>query len=191
MIADQATDRQQPSGLALRRLQRRCQARLDELGLELPVPFTLEGFCRALGERLGRTIEPRPVPTRTGPCGLWVVKNGIDYFLYEEATTRLHQQLIVGHEAGHLILGHEAIEVMYEDFAAALGFETRLVQRMLGRRSYSKPQEQEAEVLGTLVVQQAVHAVAPARQPADPADAAVLDRVEAALRGSPEPPDGG
>jgi hypothetical protein len=190
-MADQATDRQQPRGLALRRLQRRCQAKLDELQLTFPVPFTIPGFCQLLGQRFGRQIVPSPVDTQTGPCGLWVATVDTDYFFYERATSALHQELIVGHEAGHLVLGHDSVEVMHDEVAGILGLKPALVQRMLARKSYSTAEEQEAEVFGTLVVHQAVHAVVPARQPADPGVAAVLDRVADALTGSPEPPDGG
>jgi hypothetical protein len=190
-MADQAMGRQQPRGLTLRRLQRRCQAKLDELQLEFPIPFSIQGFCQLLGQRFGRQIMASPVDTRTGPCGLWVATVDTDYFFYEQATTALHQQLIVGHEAGHLVLGHDSVEVMHDELAGVLGLKPALVQRMLARKSYSTPEEQEAEVFGTLVVQQAVHAVVRARQPADPAAAAVLDRVQAALTGSAEPPDGG
>jgi hypothetical protein len=175
--------RERPRGVALGRLRRRCQAKLHELDLDLPVPFTAEGFCQALGQRLGRPIVLCPIDTRTGPCGLWVATDTTDYFLYELATTQLHKELIVGHEAGHLVFGHHSDDVMDEELARLLGLNVELVRRVLGRRSHSTEQEWVAEVFGTVVVERAVRRPV-SRQAQDPADAAVLRRVEAALTGS-------
>jgi hypothetical protein len=187
VTADHGAGRDQPRGLALRRLQRRCQAKLNGLQLELPVPFTIQAFCQRLAQRLSRQIVLCPVDTRTGPCGLWVATADIDYFFYERATSKLHQELIVGHEAGHRVFNHHSAEVMPDELADVLGLKVHLVHRMLGRTTYTREEEQEAEVFGTLVVQQAVRAAVPARPPADPAVAAALDRVQAALTGTDTP----
>jgi hypothetical protein len=180
------TDRAAPGkerarGVALRRLRRRCEAKLQEIDLNLPVPFTIEGFCQRLGARLGRRIVLCPVDTRTGPCGLWVATDTTDYFLYEQATTPLHKEVIVGHEAGHLVFGHHSAEVMHEELAGLLGLNVALVRTVLGRTRYSSQEEQEAEVFSTVLLERAVRAVSPGRQPADPQDVAVLDRVRSAL----------
>jgi hypothetical protein len=63
-----------------RGLRERCQAKLKGLGLDLPVPFTIEAFCEALAAHLGRQIVLCPVDTRTGPSGLWVATATTDYF---------------------------------------------------------------------------------------------------------------
>jgi len=170
-------------GVSLNRLRRRCEAKLQALGLELPVPFDIEVFCQALGARRGRRIVLGPVDTWTGPCGLWVATDTTDYFLYERATSRLHQDLIVLHEVGHLVCEHRSAELLDGEMAGVLGFDPELVTRVLGRMSYSSQEEQEAEVLASLVLMRAVRDPLPSR-PADPELAAKLDRVQAALRGS-------
>jgi hypothetical protein len=176
-------------GRNLARLRQRCQAKLDALGLQLPVPFTIEGFCAALGERLGVRIVLCPVDTSTGPCGLWVATATACYFFYEKATSQLHQEQIGCHEAGHLVFNHDSADVADgRELAGLLGLDVELVRRVLARTNYTTEQEQEAEVFGTLVLERAVHAV-PASPPlADPDALAVLDRVQAALTGSSDDP---
>ena len=166
-----------------RRLRQRCEAKLQEL--DLSVPFTIEAFCEALGARLGRQIVLRPVDTRTGPCGLWVATDTTDYLFYERATTRLHQLLIVGHEAGHIVMGHHAAEVMHDELARLLGLNVELVRHVVGRQSYSTADEQEAEVFGRLIVERAGGDARPVPRPAT-AEAAIVGRLESALEAPPK-----
>ncbi len=188
MAARETVSRDRPRDVTLGRLRRRCEAKLRELDLVLPVPFTLEGFCQTLGQRLGRPIVLCPVDTRTGPCGLWVATDTTDFFLYERATIRLHKELIVGHEAGHRVFGHHSAEVLDEELASLLGLNVELVRRVLGRQSYSRPEEQLAEVFGTMIVERAVREPASRQSEEDPEAAAVLKRVEAALTRSGDGP---
>jgi hypothetical protein len=186
VTADRPTGgRERPRGVALGRLRRHCQAKLQELHLDLPVPLTTEAFCQALGVRLGRQIVPCPVDTRTGPCGLWVATATADYFFYERATTRLHQLLIVSHEAGHRVFDHHSADVMYGELAGLLGLNVDLVRRVLGRTSYTTTEEQEAEVFGRLIVERAGGDSHPASRPAT-AEAAIVGRLESALEAPPK-----
>lgn len=166
-----------------RRLRQRCEAKLQEL--DLSVPPTIEAFCAALAARLGRRIVLRPVDTSTGPCGLWVATATTDYLFYERATTRLHQLLIVGHEAGHMVMGHHSAEVLHEELARLLGLDVALVRQVVGRQSYSTADEQEAEVFGRLVVERAGGDARPAPRPAT-AEAAIVGRLESALEAPPK-----
>jgi hypothetical protein len=168
-----------------KQLRRRCQAKLNELHLELPVPVTPEGLCRALGQRLGRQIVPCPVDTRTGPCGLWVATVGTDYFFYEQATSALHQLLIVGHEAGHLVLGHHSADVLHGELARLLGLDLKLVRQVLGRRSHTTAEEQEAEVFGRIMVGRAGGDARPAR--AATHETFIVEQLESALEAPPPP----
>jgi hypothetical protein len=177
--------RERPGGAtSLNRLRRRCQARLRVLCLELPVPFDIQAFCRALGARRGRPIVLCSVNTWTGPCGLWVATDTTDYFFYERATSRLHQDLIVLHEIGHMVCEHRSAELLDGEMAGILGLDAGMVSRVLGRTTYSSGEEQEAEVLASLLLTRAVRDPPPSRRPADPEVAAELDRVQAALKGS-------
>lgn len=161
-----------------RRLRQRCEAKLQEL--DLSVPDAVEAFCDALGARLGRQIVPCPVDTRTGPCGLWVATATADYLFYERATTRLHQLLIVAHEAGHLVFGHHPAEVMHDELARLLGLNVELVGHVIGRQSYVTAEEQEAEVFGRLIVERAAGDARPVPRPAT-TESAIVGRLESAL----------
>jgi hypothetical protein len=175
-------------GVSLTKLRRRCQAKLAELDLELPVPFTMEGFLQALGARFGRRIVLCPVDTRTGPCGLWVATPSTFYFFYERATSGLHKDQILGHEAGHVAFEDASAHVLnQEELAGLLGLDAAMVRRVLGRTNYEDQEEQRAEVFGTVVLERAVRAVPAAPPPTDPEVAEVLRRVQAALTGSEDP----
>ncbi len=170
------------AGVELTRVRRRCKAKLQ--GLDLPVPFDIHAFCRALEVQRGRQIWLCPVDTRTGPCGLWVATTKADYLFYEQATTRLHQDHIRLHELGHLVFNHHSGEILDEELAGVLGLDVELIRRMLARTTYSTDEEQEAEVFATLVLERAVRDPLPSRRPPDPEIAEVVDRLQATLEGA-------
>ncbi|MCC9307138.1 ParH-like protein [Kitasatospora sp. RB6PN24] len=145
--ADRARVRQR------RRLWQRCQKRVADL--ELPDPFDAAAFIRLLAARRGRPIELIPVTARpTLPCGLLITTDRADCIVYLADTTPLHQQHILLHEAAHLLCGH------HENAEARLGaarallpsLSGELVTRVLGRTVYAEPQEQEAELVASLIL---------------------------------------
>jgi hypothetical protein len=171
----------------LRRLRRRCAARLREL--DLPVPFDVRAFCEALGARRGRPIRLCPLTGPAGPCGLWAVGTEADFIFYEQATSPLHQQHIILHEVSHLLCGHQPTRVSDEE-GSRLFFphlDVEMVNRVLGRAAYSAEEEREAELLATLILERAARGGFTNAGPAAPEVAALLDRLEAAL----ERPAGG
>ena len=179
-------------GVDLDQLRRECLDRLNELGLELPAPFTIEAFCQRLGVCLDRRIVLCPVnttfETSTGPCGLWVRTGLADFFFYEQATSPYHKDHVLGHEAGHLAFDDPSGVVRDEDeFAELVGLSPVTVQRMRARTRYDRPRERRAEVFGTVVNQMAVRAGPVAPPTADAEVNAVLSRVQAALTGSSGP----
>ena len=81
----------------LRTLRKRCEERLEQL--ELPVPLTARSFCAKLAKKRGRPIHLRAVTTRAGPWGLWIAGPLADFIFYEQGTSPLHQEHIIVHEA--------------------------------------------------------------------------------------------
>jgi hypothetical protein len=75
---------------------------------------------------------------------------------------------IICHELGHLVGGHECIDIGDETMTEAVP-PTRIlsestIARMLGRSHYDNPPEREAEIHGTLLKQHlAAHAATPAQ----------------------------
>ncbi|MFI1105171.1 ParH-like protein [Streptomyces melanogenes] len=138
---------------------RRCRSLAAEL--ELPVPFDAVELIAAAAEKRGRPIELMPIPWAPGvPCGLLVSADRADYIAYARDTSELHRQHILVHELSHLLCGHEG--TLATELTPHLAVE--LVHRVLGRTVYTEPQEREAELLASLIIQRAVW-TAPAPPP--------------------------
>jgi hypothetical protein len=165
----------------LKRLRRGCELRLRSL--DLPVPFDVRGFCDTLGTRRGRLIRLCPVSCPAGPCGLWAAGTQVDYIFYEQATTPLHQEHIILHEVSHLLCGHRPEPLSDEECAWMLfpDLDAEMIRRVLGRAGYSADEEQEAELLASLILDQVAHQRLPQACPADPEVGSLLERLEAVL----------
>ncbi|MGV9295492.1 hypothetical protein [Amycolatopsis sp. NPDC003676] len=142
-----------------RKLWRRCRKLADDL--ELPEPFDPAEFVRGVAASRGRPIELLPARAVVGgPCGLVMSTDRADYILLPANTSALHRQHILLHEIGHLVCGHSGGGDV--DVGALLPtLSPELVQRVLGRSVYTEVQEQEAELLATLVA----HRAARGREP--------------------------
>ncbi|MFD7261480.1 hypothetical protein [Streptomyces sp. NPDC059874] len=69
----------------------------------------------------------------------------VDYVFYEAQTTPLHREHIVLHELGHILFGHHSVEAEEAD-----GNDGR-APTVLGRTNYTTRQEQEAEMLASMI----------------------------------------
>ncbi|MFI8100441.1 hypothetical protein [Streptomyces sp. NPDC086023] len=148
------------------KLRKRCEAILGQL--DLSHPFSLDGLCARVADRRGRPIKLHPLPkeaAESGVCGLWVGTATVDYVFYEAQTSRLHQEHIVLHELGHILFGHNSLEG--EDVAGDAPV-------ILGRTNYTTRQEQEAEMLASMIRIQS--GLAPAAAPQG-----TLEKLESAM----------
>ena len=121
--------------------------------LEIDVPLDVEDLCRRLGARRGRPIElvpyALPVP---GPFGLWLATTHADLILYQEETTRGHQEHIVLHEIGHIISQHQGDEGdddIWRDLVPSI--PPSAIKRALRRTGYDQRHEHEAELVATVI----------------------------------------
>ncbi len=162
-------------------VKRRCEDALR--GVDLPRPFSIDKLCDVVAERRGRPLRLIPKATDAGPCGLWVAFDDVDYVFYEPGTSDLHRDHIIAHELGHLLCEHEKAQIGEGGLLQALfpHLSPALVSRVMGRTTYSALEEQEAELLATLMLQRAGR---PALGHSGP-HAATLDRVSEALGGGP------
>jgi hypothetical protein len=149
----------------------------------VPDPFDLDAFCRQLAGQRGRPLHVMPLPDTagvTGPCGAWAATDKADYLFYDSAAAPVHRELIVLHEVGHLLGGHEPESadppLLAGDAAAAdtvlaqwaqwiPDLSPEAVRHVLGRNSYTTRQEQEAEMIATLILARG------SRSPAGPVSA--------------------
>lgn len=167
--------------MELKELRRRCEARLREL--ELPTPFEARAFCAVLAGRRGRPILLRPIATRSGPWGLWVAGPSADFIFYERDTSPLHQEHIILHEASHLLCGHRPVPVADAELMQLLFPDLcpETVQRVLRRASYSGAEEQEAELLASLILERVGGTLASTAATDDPKAVQLLGRLAASL----------
>ncbi|MGK5629356.1 ImmA/IrrE family metallo-endopeptidase [Streptomyces sp. URMC 123] len=156
--------------------------------LEIPSPFDVRVLCDRVAERSGRPIHLAPVSLPTqGPCGLWVSTDEVDFIFYEEQTSRFHQEHIIAHELGHLLCDHHAAEIMSEESSRLIlpNLDPGMVERVLQRTHYSAVEEQEAELIASLILQEANR-----RRPEPtwsvPSEAAdIVERLDRSLRHAP------
>lgn len=134
-------------------LWRRCQTIASTV--ELPDPFDVTALFAGIARARGRAIELVPVATRPGaPCGVLAATDRADYVFYTKDTSPLHQQHILLHELGHLLCGHAEGEELSDKVATMLtpNLPVELVRRVLGRTTYLAEQEQEAELVASLIM---------------------------------------
>ncbi|RXS80563.1 hypothetical protein EST92_17285 [Streptomyces sp. TM32] len=166
--------------MAERDLHRLIRRELRDL--DVTPPLDVDELCQALSERRGRPLYLREASfPKPGPSGLWFEPTGknCDVILYQRETSRTHQDHIILHEVGHILAGHEGIDVDADILRKALGAHCPgLVTRVMGRTSYEEKEEREAELVATIILEWAsvLDQVTP-RRASDPS----LQRIEAAL----------
>ncbi|MFH7596304.1 hypothetical protein WDV06_14535 [Streptomyces racemochromogenes] len=151
-------------------LRRRCEMILGHL--DLAHPFSLDTLCARMADRRGRPIRLHPLPreaAESGVCGLWVGTESVDYVFYEAHTTPLHREHIVLHELGHILFGHHSLEGEEVDGRAPV---------VLGRTNYTTRQEQEAEMLASMI---RIHTAGTGHPRPAPGPRGALARLESAM----------
>jgi hypothetical protein len=140
--------------MTLDQVRRRCQTLI--VAIDLPVPFDVRALCARIAIERARPIHllPASMPTRS-LCGVWIATDAADYFFYEESTSAVHQEHIILHELGHLLCGHQCMEVSSRVDQATVSS----VFQMPGRGArppyssmrYSRTEETEAELIASVL----------------------------------------
>jgi hypothetical protein len=162
-----------------RTIRARCERALD--GIDVPRPFDVDSLCAAVSARRGRPLRLLPKPVEAGPCGIWIAFEHVDVVYYEAGTSTLHKNHIIAHELGHLLCGHNASGLESPDLLATLfpNLSRALVASVMGRTTYSTVEEQEAELIATLLLERS----GLNDRPSVPAADRRLDGLAAALGG--------
>lgn len=137
-----------------RKLHHDCTTLLADLATEDTA--NIRTLCERLGRQRGRPIRLLPIQLdATHPSGFWIAVGGTDFIVFDENTSGPHQEHIIAHELAHMICCHRGTAALDSASAKILfpNLDPNLVQEMLGRAGYSDEQEQEAEVLATLLLQ--------------------------------------
>lgn len=109
--------------------------------LELRRGFDAEEFVDRLRGRLDYRIKLFPMVMPEGCFGFWSLIDGCNVILFRSNTSWLHQQQIIFHECGHMILRHRPP-----------GFDKFLRRSAL----HGFGDEQEAEAFATIVLDHAI-----------------------------------
>ncbi|MFG2059411.1 hypothetical protein ACGFI9_35910 [Micromonospora sp. NPDC048930] len=135
-----------------------ARAKLRELTLELPSPFSADALCAVVSRQRNRPIVILEVDNvdADAPCGLWIETDTADYVMVAEGATKTHRDHIVLHELAHLLydhqgaLGKDYLHLSFPNLSPAV------IRRALGRGSYDAHEEREAEVFASVVMELAV-----------------------------------
>ena len=126
--------------------------------LSAPRPWTRETLLREVSRRRGRPIYIEQVASglTTEAGGLLLELDDGDHLVIGAGLPRWHQDAVIAHELGHILLGHSGelasadaengIEEMLPDL------DMELVRNVLGRSCHADRDEYEAEYLGTLIL---------------------------------------
>jgi hypothetical protein len=174
----------------LRRLRRNCEERLAALGMR--APYALDELCAAIQRERGRPLKLIPMSLEQDhPCGIWVASDTEDLIFYEANTSRTHQEHIVGHELGHIIWSHSGAFGEESDTASQNIFPNispAIVRDMLRRDGYTDNQEQEAETMASVILQQVHHRPLESEASVPDEASSVIARMERSLRHQPGEP---
>jgi hypothetical protein len=140
-------------------VRRRCEARLRHISI--PIPFDIAIFTDAIANRRGRPIALQPIRQSGEVSGAWVSMHSVDIVFFEERTSPLHRLHIIVHELSHVLCDHHGIALDIDGLQSLLRSPAPVKRlRALQRTQYSDEEEQEAEILATLILEYANHAQA-------------------------------
>jgi hypothetical protein len=167
----------------MKTLRQRCERLLREV--EVPEPFDVHAFADAISDRRGRPLRLVAKPSPLGPCGMWLALPDTDVVFYETATSQLHRDHIIVHELAHLLAAHEPAEPLDPALLGGLlpDLDPTVIRQVLARTTYSAVEEQEAEMIASLVLAHASSSAAPLPQLSESADAGVIHRLNSTLGG--------
>ena len=167
-----------------------CARRLAsfEEHFTVPRPFDRVELTRRVGQWLGQDITLVPIRMPSGaPSGITLFTDTGRVIAYAEDTSSVHQDHIIAHEIGHILLGHEGVELEDADEAARTVFahlDPELVRQALTRvGSYDPPEESAAETMATLLLELGNRPLPETGTPPDPRYADVAARLSDTLEG--------
>ncbi|MEZ0089063.1 hypothetical protein [Streptacidiphilus sp. EB129] len=165
-----------------RSLRRACARLIRDL--ELPTPFDLTRFCHDLGVRRGRPLTLMEVDLPTAlPCGMVAALDDRDIIFITAGLTGPHRDVVGLHEIGHLIAGHLADPLADPDAGRFVfkHLDPRLVRSINGRSNYSTPEEQQAEMIATMLFARIARFTAETQWSIAGGAGGVVDRISRSL----------
>ncbi|MFJ9469773.1 toxin [Streptomyces caniferus] len=178
----------QPRKKDLKHLRRVADAVLARL--DLPHACGIATLTEQLSADRGRPIQLVPVAlgVRT-PCGMWLATDTFDVIIVEAETSRLHQDHIIAHELAHMLCHHRDSTGLDTATMRELlpHLDPRRVREMLGRTGYSTAEEQEAEIVASLILERVTRPPVESVWRVPSADAETVARIENSLNPNAAP----
>jgi hypothetical protein len=162
---------------------RRQSAKLIK-DLDLPSPFDLEEFCRSLGRQRGRPLTLMEIDLPSAlPCGMVAALDDRDIIFITAGLTGPHRDVVGLHEIGHLIAGHLTDPLADPDAGRFVytHLDPRLVRSINGRSNYSTPEEQQAELIATMLFARINRFTAESQWSIAGGEGGVVDRISRSL----------
>ena len=162
-------------------LRERCARRVAEIERDvgIPEPWSVDEFLDRLERFRGRAIDLCAISWMPGEStGAWRRHADHDIIAYAANTSSVHQDLIILHEVGHLVLDHRGRCVLSVEDAQRLAPDLAPAAfAHLLDRVHGATEEHEAEMTATMFLAR-IAAQARRRRPAG-ARADLADRIEA------------
>jgi hypothetical protein len=144
-------------------MRRDVRDALADVEVLVPVPWSVEELTERLGAHRGKPIRlvAWTFPAEPdAPTGLWVATDQADYVFYDDAASPARREQIIGHELGHLLLGHtprlsEALDGLIEALAPSVSPELARQVLAMARTGYAEADEAAAELFGTSLIRAA------------------------------------
>lgn len=144
--------------------RRHIRKALSRLERELPMPWNINQLVTSLAQKRSRLIRlvPWQFPAGDGsPSGLWMPTATADYIFYDETASHSRREQIIGHELGHILLGHtprlrDAPAGLIEALAPSVSPELARRFLALARNGYGERDEAVAEEFGTSLIRRGV-----------------------------------
>ncbi|ADG78171.1 hypothetical protein TPAU25S_03083 [Tsukamurella paurometabola] len=137
-----------------------CTAAVDSLDLTGQV--SVEDLRAAVARHQQRTICLTPFALESAAVhGLLLSTDDVDYIVFEQNTMPFHQEHIILHELGHIMLAHASSTAVGEMVVSSQPYALSTAglpgegtaTRILGRHTYEDRQELEAEVMASILGQ--------------------------------------
>lgn len=174
--------RQQIGRGDLKRLRRAWESVLARL--DLPDTCGIATVAERLSADRGRPIQLVELPLGAkSPCGIWLATDDADFIVVEANTSRLHRDHIIAHELAHMLCGHrDSTGPDPTGFGHLLPhLDAQRVREILGRTNYSSTEEQEAETVASLILEQVTRPPVESRWDVPPGDAETVARIDHSL----------
>jgi hypothetical protein len=184
---ERAVEREETGSVHDRDLRSFCGEQVLRLEREvgIPDPFVLTTLVDRISQWRRRPIHLLPYDHVAGAmCGLWMALPDVDLIGYARTTPLLEEHTVL-HELGHMLCDHKGGGSLDADLATLLApdLDPALVRHFLGRGSYSDRDEQEAELIATLIMRKAADKRPRPATPAGRELGAELDRLLSTFEG--------